>query len=190
MSDTARTEDYFLNETTGVFRDNTTELVTAQALRDFVVSVWGGYGGLSGTGKNDATFVITATYAKLTAAAGGWGTITAYPTADDVTSSTANADVTVSVTGTYQVLFTIGVSDVSANGVKFVLSVNGTEVSATEVRISGTGFTGVDTREVAIAAILSLTANDVVSVEVKHDGAPGDVNIKTWCPQLVVVRLK
>lgn len=39
MADTIRSQDYFLNSSTGAFKDNTTGLITAQALRDLVKSV-------------------------------------------------------------------------------------------------------------------------------------------------------
>lgn len=55
MADTARTLSAFVNASTGLFKDGDPRSISAQDLRDFVVSVFGVSGVVSKTGTYTAT---------------------------------------------------------------------------------------------------------------------------------------
>lgn len=171
MADTSRT----LAALQTLLADNTSNAISPQDIRDFLVSAMGGYGMISTTGASTAQGMTTS-FAKLT-------TFTANGISNNTTPDHTNDQITVGVAGDYEVRFIIHATGASATTFTFAPSVNGTESTVYQFPHTTTG---TESFYVTGAAYLTLAASDVITVEGK---AGGSINLTVKDSNLSVKRL-
>lgn len=176
MADQIRTKADILTR----FPDNTSQTITPQDLRDFVVSILGAYGHI---------FAANASIA-LAVATGSWSKLAAFDTdgeANDVTVSASGDTVTIVTTAIYEISFGISFTgstvaarwdlQIAKNGAASFLpaSISVTTDSDGSIIAYSSGFA-------------SLTAGDVLDLRTKHDQG-GTENITVKHSSLSVRRL-
>lgn len=140
--------------------DNTSGRVTAQMLRDMLVSVFGGYGWMFvENGAVAQTANIAA--AKLTAFAVN-GTPSNGPIADKV-----NSQVTAVIAGDYLVWGEFALNGTPARTIQFQLRKNGIAVPGirSRAKLDAAG----DLTEISFTGLVTCSANDVLTVFVASD---------------------
>lgn len=176
MADTVRTLASLLS----LLADNTTGAISAQDLRDAIVSIMGVYGGLYIDDGTTGTAVGTS-YVTLDWADGGnfgENNADADYTNDKVTIGTGGD-------GVYLVIFKCSATGTASATFKLRLSVNGTEDAklCCEVLYDASG----SLQQMGFCGLVTLAAADIVTIEVIADGAS-----KTFTPkqaQLVLRRI-
>jgi hypothetical protein len=153
MPDTQRDTTSLL----ALFADNTSGNISPQDLRDGVVSILGGYGGLRADGSAAQMTGLNATPTKLTV-------FTHNLVADgaNVVPSTANDNVTVNITGNYEVHASVSF-DGSGGAVQYVFEVYVGGV-ATGVRGMVASISG--TAHASASGTVAITAGQTVEVRV------------------------
>lgn len=163
MVDTVRSVDALLT----IFADNSTEDITPQDMRDFLVSALGAYGSLSvldGSTQQDNPD----TGAKLTC----WDTNgdSAGCTPDHTTD-----DITIDVDGVWEGRFQVSFSGTASSTVGFRLRKDGVETPYGCTRKLGTGGdTGSASFDIPAIALI---ATNVMSIYVEMDGATDDLTV-------------
>jgi len=152
--------------------------ISAQDLRDFLVSAFSGYGFISVLAGSTAQGSLSGTPAKLTCfAANGVAS-------SDVTPDHTNDQITVGVAGDYAVSFNASVVGTASKAFQFRIYVNGVittigceqEYAATEKY-----------QNIGCRGILTLAATDIVTVMVSSDD--GGTSITVSDAQLVLKRV-
>lgn len=164
MADTART----LAELQALLADNTTEAISPQDLRDFLVSCFGGHGGLYVTATGAITTNIAA--AKLAAFAG------TFP-ATGTTPSASDDSITVAVAGRYEVHVNIAFLGTAAE--TFTFQVYQTAVAVTGMTAVRTQASATDVEDVSIDGIVECVANDVLTVYASSGSNGSTVTLKS-----------
>lgn len=174
MADTERT----WAQLQSLLADNSTQLISAQDLRDAIVSALGGYASLYVAGGSTAQGTLTATPVKLTcfAANGEYRGATPDHTDDSIT---------VGVTGLYLATLTAAFTGTAAT--TFVLGAAIAGVAATHVR--GRAVPGTSTATVACSGILAVTAGQKVSAVVSIVEAPAGQTITVVDASLAIKRI-
>jgi len=178
MPDTARAVTYFTDPSTGVFKDNSSKAITAQQLRDFVVSVLGEYGHLykAGAATGFATNTSGVKMSTLDTAGVSGG---------NVAVTAASNRIVIGTTGTYHVSFTCYLQNASSAGTFGVyLYRNG--VDAGFLAIANVPTSGATT--FSINTMLNLSASDYLEVYVA--ASSGTPTVTVGYPSLSVRRLK
>ena len=142
-----------------LFANNATGAIGAQQLRDFLVSTFGGYGGLYSTGASVQTVNIAA--ALLTA----W--TAAFPASGTTPDAGALKQVAVTVAGTYAVEVQATATATAGRTVTLELRKNGVLVTGT--RVSQKFAAAGDVESVSLFAIVTLAAGDLLTVYASAD---------------------
>ena len=161
MADTRRTRASIL----ALFADNITGDISPQDLRDFVVTALGGYASIKTVEGSTAQTGIGTTPVKLTT----WDT---NGDANGLTPDQENGEITIDIDGVYFVNCNISFSGTS--NVTFQLHLNVDDVERDEGlhrKIS----TGGDVGSAGFSSIVSLSANEVLSVYIDGDGTSDSV---------------
>ena len=169
MADTPRT----LSALQTILADNISADISAQDIRDFLVSVLGGYGAISTVDSASSQGSLSDVTPTLLTAFTANGVA-----ASDVTPDHTSDDITVGVAGDYAV--TLSASFAGSNLTNYILqfAVDGTPVAAYKMqRKIGTG---ADIGHGSLTAILTLAAGEAVSVYVSIVETPAaqTINIK------------
>lgn len=172
MADTARSRTALQS----VLADNTSGDISPQDLRDLLVSVFGGYGGLYCTAGASAQ-ACTSTPAKLTS----WnGTFTS----TDLTCSSSTDDITATVDSVVRASVSIAFTSGTATAVTFQIYKNGSAVTGAK-SVSTVADTS-ETMAAHIDAVVSVSASDVITVYVS---TAASANVTVQEAQLVLSRL-
>lgn len=176
MADQVRTKADLLTR----FPDNTSQIITPQDVRDFLVSVLGGYGQIYTANSSIALAIVTTVWSKLAA-------FDTDSVSDDITVSSANDNLTILTTAIFEISFNVSFtgSTVTArwdiqiaknSGASFLSASAGvTTDSDGSVSASGSG-------------LVTLTAGDILDLRVKHDQG-GTENITVKHSSLTVKRV-
>lgn len=157
MADTRRTRAELLAS----LADNSTGDISAQDLRDFLVTIMGGYASLKTVDGTTAQGSINATPAKVTT----WDTNGA---ANGLIPDHTTDDITVDVSGVYFVECDISFSGSGNSTFQVHLRVDGVEADEGFHRKIGSGG---DTGSAGFHGIVSLTAAEVLTVYIEsQDG--------------------
>jgi len=156
MADTIRSKTDFL----ALVADNTTRDISAQDLRDCLVSIHGVYGSIITDTAGAAQTLVAATPEILEFAANGG-------VAAGVTETAASNYIVVGTAGVYMCHANLSISSDTANVVhQFHIAKNGTDVGSgavVETLIAG------DQGTASLVALVSCAANDQISVNVEAD---------------------
>lgn len=174
MADTIRDRAAII----ALLADNTSGDISPQDLRDFTVSTWGVYGGLSFYNKS-------ATQSLNTTAA----TIVAYDTtggADGTTVSTGSHNITVLSAGVWTVEAHMTLTAFNSGTLySFHIAKNGTRISGATASLKTTDTTSY--QNISIALTVSLVNTDIITVQGESDSGGGQTVIPVH-GQLLVKR--
>jgi hypothetical protein len=175
MADTARS----LPELQSLLADNELGNISAQDLRDMLVSVLGCYGSISVTGGTTAQGSLGTTPVKLTP-------FDTDGDADNMTPDSANDQIQVALAGKYLVNLELSYSGTASTTFVTGISINGAPTAFKAERAVDSGG---NIGHVSVAAILDLAAGDVVAANVALL-APGAETITVKHGALVLSRLQ
>jgi len=163
MADTPRS----LADLQSYLADNTNGNISAQDLRDFLVTALGVYGSIScfeaSTQQDNPD-----TGAKLTC-------FTANGNSHGMTPDHTDDSITVDVAGNYDILFQVSFSGTNSSEVRFRLRIDGVEQDFGCTRKLGTG--GDIGSASFLAPGVTLAVDEVISVYVETDGATDDLTV-------------
>ena len=162
MVDTVRSYD----DLNALLADNKSGEISAQDLRDFLITVFKSSAALSCFEANHDQENIGTTGTLLTA-------YTNEISSSVITASAANDNFTVSLDGYYRLTFGCSFSATNGAIVKFRVRVNGVEKPFGTTRNVGSG----DIGSCGFVGLLDLVAGNVVTIYVHSNGATDDVNI-------------
>lgn len=157
MADTRRTKAAILT----LFADNTTGLVSPQDLRDFVVTALGGYASLKTVDGSTAQTGIGVTPVKLTT----WDT---NGDSNGLTPDHTSDDITIDVSGVYHVDCNVSFSGTANATFQLHLRVDNVEKDEGLHRKLSTGG---DVGSAGFSGIVTVAANEVLTVWVESDDA-------------------
>jgi hypothetical protein len=162
MADTRRTKAEIL----ALFADNAIGSISAQDLRDSIVTMMGGYAVLRKAGAGVA-FAVTATPQKLTTfnGLGAFNGLIADHTTDDITTD---------IGGTYSIIFDISFSGTALKTFFFNFYIDGVPQSEAAQRKLGTGG---DIGSTGMSAIITLTAGQVVTIYVSSPDGGNSITV-------------
>lgn len=161
MPDTERN----LTALLALYADNTTGDISPQDLRDGIVSILGGYGGLKITSAQAMSGTIGTGYIV----ANIWNDTLPVDANSTVVPDAANDDIDVAVAADYEVHVCIRCSSGSASeAFTFAVFVNGVETDVKGVWVTDSGGNG---PMLSFSGIISVSAADAVDVRVKATGA-------------------
>lgn len=165
MADTQRTTAALLV----LLADNTSGAITPQHLRDVLVSLTGGYGGLCAAVAAGA-LSVGVTAVKIT----GWDTL---QTQDGtvVVGNLTDDDLDVSVGGIYAVAVSVSFSGTADTTFTLIVYVNGV---ATNVKAIAKMDAAGAVQSVSLSGLLSITAADTVDLRVLADGAAKSLTLQ------------
>ena len=153
MADTRRTRAEIL----ALFADNSIGSISAQDLRDFVVTIMGGYASIKTVDGTTAQTGITATPVKLT-------TFAVNGTANGLTPDHTNDQITIDVDGVYFVECDVSFSGSSNSTFELHLRVDAVEKDEGFHRKIGSGG---DTGSAGFHGIVSLVAGEVLTTYIE-----------------------
>lgn len=175
MADTRRTRASLLT----LYADNATQDISAQDLRDGVVSWMGGYASILTVDGSTAQTGISATPAIVT----GWSANGA--ASDGLTPDYTTTDgITIDVDGVYAIYFQSSFSGTGSKTFEYHLRVDGVEQAEGAHRKMGTAG---DVGSVSFAAIKSLSAAEVVTVYV--ESGDGGTSVTPLDAQLIAFQI-
>jgi len=176
MADTIRD----LTALLALLADNTSGDISPQDMRDVLVSLHGVYGEIYVADGSTAQSSLGTTPTKMTGFA-------ANGESSGTTPDHTNDQITVGTAGKYLVDFDVSFSGTGGATMKFHLRVNdGEQAKAALVRKLGVGG---DVGNAGFACIMSLSANDVLTVYVETDNAGGTDSITPEDAHLRVRRI-
>ena len=173
MADTPRT----LAALQTLLANNTAAGISPQDIRDFLVSVLGGYGGITALGASTAQASISGTPAKLTGFA-------ANAPASDTTPDHTDDSVTGGEAGKYMVDFQCSFSGTASKTFLFRVYSQGIVTTLGCQRKLGTGG---DVGSCSCIGILALDSADVITTYVSS--SDGGVSVTVVDAQLTLTRL-
>ena len=163
MADTARSVAALQT----LLADNSSGAISAQDVRDFLVSALGVYGSIS-CFEESTEQVDPSTGAKLTC-------FTANGNANGTTPDHTNDQITVNVAGNYDIAFQCSFSGTSSSEVRFRLRVGGVEQNYGCTRKLGTA--GDVGSASFFAPGITLAASDILTIYVEMDTATDDLTV-------------
>ena len=169
MTDTLRSQDTLL---TALFQDGQANAsITAQDIRDAIVSLSPAYGGFDITTAIATTIAAASTYVKAL------GTTTISTSSRGVTMPASNRlTYTQAPTRVFQVIVTLtATSAANAQTLGFQLAKNGSLITNTEVTKSFTLLT--DNETISLSTLISLATNDYLELFVSNNTAINDLTI-------------
>lgn len=158
MPDTARQ----LSDLQSLFADNTTQEISPQDLRDFLVTAIGCYAQIYVTGGSTAQSSIGTGFTPVTG-------FTTNGADAGISADAANDRITLDVAGVYQVGFQVSFSGSASTLFTFSASLDGTE--ETQCSCARALGTGGDTGSCSFVGLITATAGQQLTVEVKADGS-------------------
>ena len=139
------------------FPDNTTQSITPERLRDFVVTSLGVYGGVYATGQTSIDILMVSSTERDMPVFD-----TAMPVKGGVVADTTDGDLTVPVAGTYEVHMHLSAKFANAaTSGYFRLANNGTAI---DLDVFANFALNSDYYHVTIGGYVTLSANDVISL--------------------------
>lgn len=162
MADTIRTRAALLT----LLADNVTGDISAQDLRDMLVTLFGVYGEILVFGGSTAQTGIGTSFTKMTGFAADGDSV-------GMTPAHASDQITADNAGVYCVIFSCSFSGSVNATFTFEIQVDGVTKSngGAERKLSSGG----DVGDVSLNAIITLAAAEVVIIAVKADGASKEI---------------